>query len=754
MQNSPANSSVNESMEDPTVTHKTNMFDLLGTPGSVASSSPGSTTKSNRRSARKRQSIGAIPSSASSSKSKKRRNSSVGVLSNASFGPSESEPVVEEANNANNHDNNDNNENDNIELGESDLPPLAGSPSPEKAPGIKGKRRSSTGGRRETAESSDLRELMATLQKTAGTPSTVATFHTGRDSLTSIASVNSEDFREDLPKQEAKKAKKSRKANRRLTADGADLENLLAGLDEEEEESQGSKVSFGPEPPPASPAASSPSNSMLMNDLSMASSNNSSDLSSRVPTPHAKMTSSSFEDKGEAEEEEDTLPPLPNSPAVRATRSSKRAASLGGGSGAAVPISILNKNKGKKGRASIGAMPTSSADVAPVAKTQGGKKRKSRKSVAFGSPQAAEFNNSSPSASLTPMPTKEAKEKYTIPDTSMSSMDTSNASSLLSNTLNEDADNTVELEGDLNALMTSISQGHGTNDADADENTVELEGDISALLKSADDTMNKGDDESEATDVPEEDRTMELETDMGSLLDIVSSGVKELRRLSDASGGAFGSATKTSPTAHHVTLVKQSNPVDSSFDAMMAASENMAPVDLSTVKLDVCAKEIIGFCERDEAKSFNQTVHEVKSVLVEACNKAQTIAPPLMSLTSPAKKKMPQAYNSEIVVSTLYEVLSAASGEVAKKVEETQDGGSSVVENIKANNPDLLKSIQVGIRKHSNKEFQSQIRGLYGAVKECVIEEWKVWEGACAAALLTALQDRETDITQDLSEVS
>ena len=125
-----------------------------------------------------------------------------------------------------------------------------------------------------------------------------------------------------------------------------------------------------------------------------------------------------------------------------------------------------------------------------------------------GSPQAAEFHNDSPSASLTPMPTKEAKEKYTIPDTSMSSMDTSNASSSMSNTLNEDADNTVELEGDLNALMTSISQGHGTNDADADENTVELEGDISALLKSADDTHH--DDESEATDVPEEDRTMEV----------------------------------------------------------------------------------------------------------------------------------------------------------------------------------------------------------------------------------------------------
>ncbi|GMH53185.1 hypothetical protein TL16_g01393 [Triparma laevis f. inornata] len=440
-----------------------------------------------------------MPSSSSSKSSKKRRNSSVGALSNASFGPSEIEHVAEPVTQPITEPT------ELAPLADSPcLPPLAGSPSPMKAIGIKGRRKSSMGGRRETAESSDLRELMATLQKTAGTPSTVATFHTGRDSLTSIASVNSEDFRDDLPRQEAKKNKKS---NRRLTADGADLENLLAGLDEEEE-TQTSKVTFAPEPPPASPAASSPSNSMLMNDLSMASSNNSS-LSTRVPTPHAKMTSSSFEDK-EEEEEEDTLPPLPDSPAVRTTRSYKRAASLGG-SGAAVPIGILNKNRGKKGRASIGGMPTSTtsaADLAPVAKNEGGKKRKSRKSVAFGSPQAAEFHNDSPSASLTPMPTKEAKEKYTIPDTSMSSMDTSNASSSMSNTLNEDADNTVELEGDLNALMTSISQGHGTNDADADENTVELEGDISALLKSADDTHH--DDESEATDVPEEDRTIEV----------------------------------------------------------------------------------------------------------------------------------------------------------------------------------------------------------------------------------------------------
>ena len=143
-------------------------------------------------------------------------------------------------------------------------------------------------------------------------------------------------------------------------------------------------------------------------------------------------------------------------------------------------------------RASLPAAGVPMGDDTDTLDSKGGKKKrkKGRKSVAFGSPQAAEFNSSSPSASLTPMPTEAAKLKYAVPDNSMmseSSADTSTASASLMNITADSAggnfeggdqenddDNTVELEGDINALMTSVSQGHGTNEMDEDENTVEV----------------------------------------------------------------------------------------------------------------------------------------------------------------------------------------------------------------------------------------------------------------------------------------
>ena len=296
--------------------------------------------------------------------------------------------------------------------------------------------------------------------------------------------------------------------------------------------------------------------------------------------------------------------------------------------------------------------------------------------------------------------------------------------------------------------MTSIGQGHGTDDQDADEHTIELEGDISALLKNADDTQD-GDDDSKDTE--EADHTMELEADMGSLLETVSAGVTELRRLSASSAGGIGSATKTSPTSHHITVVALPS-ADDEFERMIAGGA--PPVDLSAVKLDLCAVEIVGFCERGGERSFDQAVHSIKSVLVDACNSAQHVAPPLMSLTSPAKKTLAAQYTSEIVVSTIYEVLSAASEEVLKKVEQTKDGGSTILETVRATNPDLLKAIQVGIRKHDNAEFHAKIRALYSKVKDSVIGEWKVWEAACSSALLKALEDRRDGLAKDGEEIA
>ena len=144
--------------------------------------------------------------------------------------------------------------------------------------------------------------------------------------------------------------------------------------------------------------------------------------------------------------------------------------------------------------------------------------------------------------------------------------------------------------------MTSIGQGHGTDGRDDDENTVELEGDISALLKNADDTPHK-DDEDDFVDPA--DTTMELEADMGSLLATVSAGVSELRRLSASSPGGIASLTKTSPTSHHVTLAPPEALHDDELSGLVAGAQEPTN-DLNAVKLDLCAVEIVGFCEREE----------------------------------------------------------------------------------------------------------------------------------------------------------
>lgn len=76
----------------------------------------------------------------------------------------------------------------------------------------------------------------------------------------------------------------------------------------------------------------------------------------------------------------------------------------------------------------------------------------SRKSVAFGSPEAAEYRIGSPSVNLTPMPHKQAKAMYAIP------RDNSPDSPFHDETspppLNSE-DQTVEMEIDMNALISS-----------------------------------------------------------------------------------------------------------------------------------------------------------------------------------------------------------------------------------------------------------------------------------------------------------
>ena len=140
---------------------------------------------------------------------------------------------------------------------------------------------------------------------------------------------------------------------------------------------------------------------------------------------------------------------------------------------------------------------------------------------------------------------------------------------------------------------------------------------------------------------------------------------------------------------------------------------------------------------------------------MDACNGAQNVASHLVSLTSPSKKKSLAAQHaSAAVVSTIHEVLSAASSEVSKKVDQTRGGGAAILETVRSANPGLLKAIQVGIRRHDNADFHSKIRELYNAVKRSVVGEWKVWEGACSGALLKALETTRDGLSADADAVA
>jgi len=138
-----------------------------------------------------------------------------------------------------------------------------------------------------------------------------------------------------------------------------------------------------------------------------------------------------------------------------------------------------------------------------------GKHRVARRIVAFGSPEAAEYNVGSPSVSMTPMHPKSVKEKYRVP-TAMDDMEEedrieqsfSPSSHIVSNNSKQDsprAEETAELEAGLSgflmqhgnsSMMASIDESvieHAKSSiqhSSRDEETAPLEGDLNALISS------------------------------------------------------------------------------------------------------------------------------------------------------------------------------------------------------------------------------------------------------------------------------
>ena len=196
----------------------------------------------------------------------------------------------------------------------------------------------------------------------------------------------------------------------------------------------------------------------------------------------------------------------------------------------ALPRSILNSSR--KPRDSIASM---------------GSRRQSgvRRSVAFGSPEAAEYNVGSPSMSMTPMPSKQAKQLYVVPkninqDASMSSSNGSEASIELGNDtadLNDingvlDGSQTMELEQDINAMFKQADAE--ANDESVDEGadspaasaTAELPADVHGLLAGAEQhyqtelegTLSPANSSVASPGANNEDNTVELAGDVNALL--------------------------------------------------------------------------------------------------------------------------------------------------------------------------------------------------------------------------------------------
>ena len=183
-------------------------------------------------------------------------------------------------------------------------------------------------------------------------------------------------------------------------------------------------------------------------------------------------------ENGKEDEEEDVIPtqdtnlvasPPPARPSL--------------GTNAPVPRrSILNSSrKPRDSIASIGSRRQSGA----------------RRSVAFGSPEAAEYNVGSPSMSMTPMPSKQAKQRYVVPKS-----------------LNKDASNESETSIELGNDTADLNDINGVLDA---SRTKELEPNISAMLKEAEFEAN---DESidGGADSPAASATVELPDNMHGLL--------------------------------------------------------------------------------------------------------------------------------------------------------------------------------------------------------------------------------------------
>jgi hypothetical protein len=225
--------------------------------------------------------------------------------------------------------------------------------------------------------------------------------------------------------------------------------------------------------------------------------------------------------------------------------------------------------------------------------------KSSQRSVAFGSPEAAEYNIGSPSVSMTPMPSIRAKELYSIPRDNKVTGEASDTSSPA-------VEHTVEIEADLNVLVDKITienmkgspELSPISNARDDTGPVVLPGNYNvSKSKPEDDVLSMQSDSIDASTLggtPREEMTIELETGMEGLIANMKFDPKHspLSASCDKSlSSAIQDGVKGGPMEDKSVL----SPAESSIemtDAQSIASLNSAKSDKFTSKLQLNAQKL------------------------------------------------------------------------------------------------------------------------------------------------------------------
>ena len=601
----------------------------------------------------------------------------------------------------------------------------------------------STGKRRMTADAGDLRKLMADL-------------HNSETKLSNNRFSRGASL--DAP------------TDRRMTVDAGDLEGLMTDLN------SGTPMNMNANPPSVQFTSETPEQMNISENSTPPSgknTSNSSDVSSRIPTPHAKF--GSMDDISE-----DELPPLATSPMEdeQAANEKKRSASMGTG--------ILSKADPKRSRMSMPAGTNNRRKSMDGRKSMGGRTR-----VAFGSPQAAEFNFGSPSGSLTPMPTSEVKEIFTIPSIRYST-ESDNTS-----TNSGDVSRTVELESELNDFLNNLSR----EDAPAgdiienEDNTVELEEDISAMLQVAPPTPEQkvgtpineadkptsladsasklnfekaacaavsviasaDDNTSEAgTDIMEEDVTVDLESSLGAIAGL---GLEELsRRLSstpikDKAGRrlSVASITKSAPATKSMSLMQPTEALKGIVfeDPEMVVEMDVEPLEEMTIsapspvaaagtdrrfsqqQIDITCAEIMEF------SGPSDDVASGASTFVNCCDAASD--------------------NAEICIPAVNEIMALCVSEVEAKCEESLTG-EEVLAQLIPDAADSFAMVQAAVQKGNflgqNQDIVDKFELLREKCKSNVLSEWNFWEEEVVKQLIMSLNETANGIKADVGAVA